>query len=139
MNALRPADATRTVIGRLVFPVWRGALIILLIAVVPVSIVLVRRARRTDVEKGMTALLDTFESRRLIEPRLSGGFAGGKFDPSASSSAGVRQASISEANDLITDALLNQEAGSRLAYAKLLLSQGIKTADAVKQLRLQLE
>lgn len=90
--------------------------------------------RSTDVEGGMQALVEAFTQRRLIEPRLSGGFKAGRFDPDTSDTTGINSDKLHEARDLLADAAVAGDAPSQLAYGRLLLLDG-KGALALRRIR----
>ena len=116
--------------------VSRPALIIvsiLLLAVVAAAC-LINRSRGSRVERGTRGLVEAFSTRRLIEPRLSGGFKCGAYNPDHREPVPA----LERERELILDAVSNREPGSDLAYARLLLSAGKKDPDAIKHLRLAL-
>jgi CHAT domain-containing protein/Tfp pilus assembly protein PilF len=91
-------------------------------------------ARGSDLERGMRALVDAFSQRRLIEPRLSGGFKAGRFNPDTSDTTGINNDKLDEARDLLADAALGGDAPSQLAYGRLLVLDG-KGALALRRIR----
>src|SRR6185295_13937717 len=116
--------------------VSRPALIIvsiLLLAAVAAAF-LIYRSRGSRVERGTRGLVEAFSTRRLIEPRLSGGFKCGAYD----SDHREPPPALERERELILDAVSNREPGSDLAYARLLLSAGKKDPDAITHLRLAL-
>ncbi|MFY9607813.1 MAG: CHAT domain-containing protein [Blastocatellia bacterium] len=90
--------------------------------------------RGSDVERGTRALVEAFSKRRLIEPRLSGGFKAGRFNPDTSDASGINGGELQNARDLLTDAAVRGDAPSQLAYGRLLLLDG-KSAVALKRIR----
>src|SRR6185369_2988913 len=81
--------------------------------------------------------IEAFSKRRLIEPRLSGGFKCGEYKP-ADRERLESNAGLDQAKDLILDAVANGEPGANPAYARLLLSEGKKESDAASYLRMAL-
>ena len=92
--------------------------------------------RGSDVERGMKALVDAFSQRRLVEPRLSGGFKAGRFNPDQSDTTGVNNDKLGKARDLLADAAQSGDAPSQLAYGRLLLLDG-KGALALRRIRFE--
>ncbi len=94
--------------------------------------------RKTPLERGMIALVNAFSQRRLIEPRLSGGFKAGQFNPANSDATGIDQEELARARKLIEDAVVTGDAHASLAYGRLLLCQNDKgkMLEALKYLRL---
>ena len=111
------------------------AIAILLIIAVVIGIVITTKLRGRAVERGQLALIDAFSNRRMIEPRLSGGFKGGAFKPSLEDLSGVKTEAFDDASDLITDAAASGDSGADVAYARLLLSKSDKLPEALKYLR----
>jgi CHAT domain-containing protein/Flp pilus assembly protein TadD len=109
-------------------------LISLLIVGLAAAAFLINRPRGSRVERGTRALIEAFSKRRLIEPRLSGGFKRGEYKPDDPEPAPA----MDKAREPILDAVASGEPGADLAYARLLLSEGEKDPDAIKHLRLAL-
>ena len=130
----RPFENQQRPLGALISR-RRLAIAILLIIAVAVGIVIAKKLRGPDVERGQRALIDAFSNRRMIEPRLSGGFKGGEFKPSLEDLSGVKTKALERASDLITDAAARRDPGADVAYARLLLSKSDKLPEALKYLR----
>ena len=115
---------------------WRGTAIASVLIVSLVAGVLIAiNAGGSDVERGMRALTDAFSNRRMIEPRLSGGFKGAEFKPTPEDISGVKTQALERARELITDAAARGDSSADLAYARLLLSKSEKLPEALKYLR----
>lgn len=118
--------------------VWFLVVIIaLLTAALAVAAFLIRRPRGSRVERGTHGLIEAFSTRRLIEPRLSGGFKCVEYKP-ADQEPLAPNSGLDQAKDLIFDAVSNGEPGANLAYARLLLSEGKTESDPASYLRLAL-
>ena len=121
---------------RAAFISWRWLAVGALIVVMLIAGALVAlKFRSSDAERGTNALIDAFSKRRLIEPRLSGGFKSGEFNPSHDDSTGINISKLEKARTLIRDAVVTADSFSQLAYARLLLSEGEKPTEALKYLR----
>lgn len=120
-----------------IFISWR-LLTIVLGAAVAIGLIglLAYRLRVSDSERGARLLVEAFSKRRLIEPRLSGGFRGGEFNLAQNRGAVINIDDVDRATELIENAFDESDPHSRLAYGRLLLSKGGKGADALKHLRL---
>ena len=90
--------------------------------------------RGSDVERGKRALVAAFSKRRLIEPRLSGGFKAGLFNPDTSDTSGIDGGELDDARDLLADSAVTGDASAQLAYGRLLLLDG-KGAVALRRIR----
>lgn len=90
--------------------------------------------RGSDAERGTRALVEAFSKRRLIEPRLSGGFKAARFNPDTSDTSGIEGGKLDDARDLLADAAVRGDAPSQVAYGRLLLLDG-KLALALKRIR----
>lgn len=119
-----------------VFISWRllGFASVALFAIVVVGL-FIHRMRGSDSERGTRLLIEAFSRQRLIEPRLSGGFNGGAFNPAEHGEAYINTVKVNQATELIEDAFAEHDPYSRLAYGRLLLSKGDKSADALKYIR----
>lgn len=121
---------------RAAFISWRwlafGAILLLALLV---GILIAYKTRGSDVERGTYALVEAFTRRRLIEPRLSGGFRFGEFRPSHEDMSGVKTEEYELARDLITDAAAKGDSSAELPYARVLLSKNEKLPEALKYLR----
>lgn len=95
------------------------------------------RPQGSDAGRGMRALIGAFSERRLIEPRLSGGFKNGRLDPNAADRAGINERDLNLARNLISDAVVKGGTANILAYARLLLSEADqqKLPEAARYLR----
>src|SRR5262249_12309572 len=93
-------------------------------------------ARRSPLDRGTRALIAAFRDRRLIEPRLSGGFAAGLFNGSVANRSNIREDNLDEAKSLITDAVASGIPEADHAYARLLLSEAGDSDLALRHLRL---
>src|SRR5687767_10971182 len=121
---------------RAAFISWRWFVIgSLVIIVLGVGALIAYKARGSPVERGTSALIDAFSRRRLIEPRLSGGFKGGEFNPSRDDASDIGVAELDRARGLIMDAVAKGDPRAELAYARLLLSEGERLDEARKYLR----
>jgi CHAT domain-containing protein len=121
---------------RAAFISWRrlavgAGIVVMLIAGVLVAL----KYRRSDAERGTSALINAFSERRLIEPRLSGGFKSGEFNPSRDDSTGINMSELEKARMLIRDAVASGDSSAQLAYGRLLLSEGEKPPEALRYLR----
>src|SRR5262245_27357793 len=126
----RPIKQRNSVISR------RSVVFMSLIAVsVLIAIAIVYWLRGSQVERGTSALIEAFSKRRLIEPRLSGGFKCGQFNPASDDHSGVETHELDKAKDLITEAAGRGEPGGQLAYARFLLSGNDRLPEAAKYLR----
>jgi CHAT domain-containing protein/Flp pilus assembly protein TadD len=136
MSASRKTFETRPLNRRAAFISWRQlAFAAVLLLALLVGILIAYRSRGSDVDRGMSALITAFGDRRLIEPRLSGGFKGGKFKPSRDDRSGINSSELGRARVLIMDSLAKGEPSAPLAYARLLLSENEKLPEALKYLR----
>jgi CHAT domain-containing protein/Flp pilus assembly protein TadD len=125
---------------RAVFVSWRLFVIVsFVIIVLVVGFLIVNRSRPSDLERGNRALVEAFANRRLIEPRLSGGFKGSEFNPSRDDLTGLDMRKFERARDLIHDAVANGDPKAQLAYGRLLLSEGEKLPVASRYLRRALQ
>src|SRR6185436_11597127 len=88
---------------------------ILLLAVV-IAAFLIYRSRGSLVERGTRGLIEAFSTRRLIEPRLSGGFKCGAYNRDRLEPVPA----LDRERELILDAVTRHEPGADLAYARLL-------------------
>jgi CHAT domain-containing protein len=121
---------------RAAFISWRWlAIASFLIIALTVGILIANKVRGSDVDRGTRALIDAFSKRRLIEPRLSGGFKCGEFKPSREDISGVTTEEFERARNLITDAAAKGDSSAELPYARLLLSKSEKLPEALKYLR----
>lgn len=119
---------------RAAFQSWRRmGICAALIAALGGSLLACRR-QESDTERGMHALRNAFAKRRLIEPRLSGGFECGAYDPS-DNTAGIDNKELNEAERLITDVAGRGVPSGDLAYGRFLLSRNEKLSEASKYLR----
>ena len=121
---------------RTAFVSWRrigfASLLIIILALGTLIIIMVRGS---DVDRGSLALIDAFSERRMIEPRLSGGFKGSEFRPSRDDTSGIKTQAFERARDLITKAAAGDDILADLPYARLLLSKDEKLPQALKHLR----
>lgn len=86
-------------------------------------------------KRGMEALVSAFSSRRIIEPRLTGGFAAAKFDHSRKNTDGINREELDRARQLIEEAAIYEDSfDSALIHARFLVIDG-RLADAEKLLR----
>ena len=115
---------------------WRWlAIAAFLIIAVPIGMLIAKKLRGSDVDRGTEALIDAFSKQRLIEPRLSGGFKGGEFRPSRDGTSDIKTGELERARGLIIDAVAKGDPRADHTYARLLLSQGEKLREALKYLR----
>src|SRR2546422_378820 len=109
---------------------------LLVIGVLLIGGVAFYKLRGSPVDRGSLALVDAFSSRRLIEPRLSGGFKGGEFKPSLTDRSNIKWERLATAGELIRDSLAKGDLSAQLPYARLLLlSEEQKLPEALKYLR----
>jgi CHAT domain-containing protein/Flp pilus assembly protein TadD len=121
---------------RTAFISWQWLAVGALIVVMLIAGALVAlKLRSSDAERGTNALIDAFSKRRLIEPRLSGGFKCGEFRSSPDDDSDINRARLDRARGLIADAVAKGDPRAQLAYARLLLSEGDKPPEALKYLR----
>ncbi|HEX8087468.1 MAG TPA: CHAT domain-containing protein [Blastocatellia bacterium] len=108
------------------------AVVLLSLACLTVCII-----RGTPLERGNAALVEAFSERRLIEPRLSGAFKAAPYtSDDDDDETAIGKNSLYVANDLIQDAVTNDDPYAHLAYGRLLLCKGNKGSDPLKHLRL---
>jgi CHAT domain-containing protein/lipoprotein NlpI len=109
---------------------------LLVISVLFVGGLAAYKLRGSPVDRGSRALIAAFSSRRLIEPRLSGGFKGGEFRPSLIDRSSIDWEKLAKAGELIRDSLAKGDLSAELPYARLLLlSEDQKLPEALKYLR----
>lgn len=89
----------------------------------------------SDVKRGSRALVEAFSKQRLIEPRLSGGFSAGEFNPSRDAGRGIDTLKLERARGWLQDAVAERQPSADLAYARFLLSEADKPAEAQTYLR----
>ncbi|MGA9768731.1 MAG: CHAT domain-containing protein [Blastocatellia bacterium] len=120
-----------------VFISWRlvGYVSVAVIAI-GLSLLLNHLMRGSDSERGVRLLIEAFSNRRMIEPRLSGGFKGGAFNPPLNAEAEINSEDVAYATELIENAVDSSNPYSHLAYGRMLLSKGGKGTDALKHLQL---
>jgi CHAT domain-containing protein/Flp pilus assembly protein TadD len=107
-------------------------LALILIAVAGVAIY--RFLHRSPLERGVNAVVKAYAKRRLIEPRLSGGFLAAEYLPGSDGNS-IDAEQLEYAIDLIAGSGSGVETPpALLAKGVLLLAQG-KTSDAIKSLR----
>ncbi|HSE37519.1 MAG TPA: tetratricopeptide repeat protein, partial [Blastocatellia bacterium] len=111
------------------------AFVSLLIIVLVAGVLIAINAKGSDIGRGTDALIEAFSNRRLIEPRLSGGFKGSEFRASLDDMSGVKTEAFDRARELITDAAARGDSSADLAYARLLLSRSEKLPEALKYVR----
>src|SRR5262245_46964000 len=90
------------------------------------GILVVNYLRWSKIDSGTSALIEACSRRRMIEPRLSGGFKGGEFRSSTEDMSGIEIDELEEARSLITDAAATGDPAAELPYARLLLSKSEK-------------
>ena len=78
----------------------------------------------SDVERGNRALVAAFSKRRIIEPRLSGGFKAAPYNRDGSDRTGIDESQLNKARDLVTEAAATGDAPALLAYGRLSLLDG---------------
>ncbi|HMG32321.1 MAG TPA: CHAT domain-containing protein [Blastocatellia bacterium] len=100
--------------------VW---MVIALVAALTAILIFVVESGGSKTKRGTEKLISVFKNRRPIAARLSGGFQGGRFDPSPQG-FNVVEAKIQDARNLITQAVAAGEPGSELAYGRLLILDG---------------
>jgi len=106
MSATEKMLGSQSIDRRAAFISWRRLAVGALIVVMLIAGGLVAlRLRGSDAERGTNALIDAFSKRRLIEPRLSGGFKSGEFNPSHDDTAGINISELEKARTLIRDAV----------------------------------
>jgi len=115
----------------LAFRSFRSALTLVLLLVFCIALI----NCRNQAEAGRDSLIEAFKTRRLIEPRLSGGFRPGKFVRDATDRSGIDEDQRDRAAGLIRDSAARGELRGELNYARLLLSENQKLTEADKYLR----
>ncbi len=81
--------------------------------------------RGSELDRGMRALIAAYESRRLIAPRLTGGFKAAEFNPDKDGDAGVDTKRLREAETLILNAVAAQgDNPAQLAYRRMQVAAG---------------
>ena len=118
-------------IPRSALKVLAASLVVALIGVAVYSL----RIRKTDAQRGTALLVEAFGKRRLIEPRLSGGFKGGEFRFAPGDVSDIETQKLDRASRLIMNAVEGGGALEQLSYARLLLSQGERLPEAQKYLK----
>jgi CHAT domain-containing protein len=79
---------------------------------------------KPTIENGMKALVRAYSKKRMIEPRLSGGFHAGSYDANSKDQVGDK-AALEEAQDMILAEAANRvDPGAQLARGRLLLATG---------------
>jgi CHAT domain-containing protein/tetratricopeptide (TPR) repeat protein len=91
--------------------------------------------RGSDIERGTRALVEALGRRRLIEPRLTGGFKAAEFSGKIEDRTGIDEDTLKEARILIEDAYLRGDEGAKSAYARLLLAQNSTLSEAQNLLK----
>ena len=132
METLNPEQRHR----RTAFISWRWiGIASLLITTLAGLILIAKQLRGSDVDRGSKALIEAFSNRRMIEPRLSGGFQGSEFSPTLEDMSGVKTEEFERARELITGAAAGGDSSADLPYARLLLTKSEKLPEALKYLR----
>ena len=117
----------------------RLAILSVMVIVVLAGILIANRLRGSHAERGTRALIEAFSKQRLIEPRLSGGLKCGRFNAASDGSPDVYAGKFERAQELISDAVAENEPGAELAYGRLLVSKGEKLAEGEKYLHRAVE
>ena len=82
-----------------VFITWRlVGLVSVAIVAIGLTGLLIHRLRGSDSERGTRLLVESFSKQRMIEPRLSGGFKGGVFNPAENGEAYINTAEVNHAD-----------------------------------------
>ena len=124
MASIEKTFETESLNRRAAFISWRWLAIGLgLIVVLLVGVMIGFKSRRSDLERGTLALVEAFSKRRLIEPRLSGGFKSGEFNPSPDDKSGLKTEELERARGFILEAVAKGDPKAQLAYGRLLLSE----------------
>ena len=116
---------------------WRFTIVA--VFVLTLSVLLLACKPQDSAERGTQGLVLAFKNRRLIEPRLSGGFKGGQFDPQRDNRSNLDVEQLERARALILDGVVGEEPAAIQAYVRLLLSEGEKLSIAAKHLRRLIE
>jgi CHAT domain-containing protein len=82
--------------------------------------------------QAMRLLVRKFSDQRTVEGRLAGGFKGGRFVPPTADDTLLQATEIIDASHLLDKAIAANEAGARLAYARLLLLTSEKAPATLK-------
>jgi CHAT domain-containing protein/tetratricopeptide (TPR) repeat protein len=123
------APGSKKLIPHLTGSVWRKAIVLLLPAVVVLIPIVYKLTHRSPLQRAMSALVTGYSKRRLIEPRLSGGFRAGQYKPGTEDDL-IDKESISYASALIGQVTNEDDSPeARLIEGRLYLCEG-KTADA---------
>lgn len=82
-------------------------------------------SRGSELDRGMRALIEAYEDRRLIAPRLTGGFKAGEFKPGQDAVEAVDAKRLKEAETLILNAAsAGGDNRAQLAYRRMQVSAG---------------
>jgi CHAT domain-containing protein/Flp pilus assembly protein TadD len=91
-------------------------------------------SHKPAIERGTEALVKAYSKKRMIEPRMCGGFHAGKYNPDSGSTL-VDKASLEKAQDLILREVGNRgDAPALLARGRLNLAMG-RCQDALPLLK----
>ena len=110
--------------GFIITPVAYGVGAIVLVALIGGIAAYFFILRGSDVERGTRALVEAFSKRRIIEPRLSGGFKAAPYNRDGSDRTGIDESQLNKARDLVTEAAATGDAPALLAYGRLSLLDG---------------
>ncbi|MGH9826201.1 MAG: hypothetical protein ACREDR_23470, partial [Blastocatellia bacterium] len=101
------------------------------------------RKSQSPLDRGMAALVEACASKRLVEPRLSGGFHAGRYQPATAPSpdpaSQLDSTLVHQANDEIAEGASSLP-GPRAAFwhGRYLLATG-KASEALEPLRMAAE
>ena len=80
---------------------------------------------KSPAREAIALMVEAFNSRRLIEPRVSGGFRAAHYDPGLDNQAGVDQSKIRNARDILSIAVADgSDPHAEAALGRLLLVSG---------------
>jgi CHAT domain-containing protein len=135
MAASRQAKSLPTTNRRGLFIEWRWIKIIvaaLAIALLVAALFLFFQA--ISPSRGSRLLVEALSKRRLIEPRLSGGFKAGTFDSTSNDRTGIDEVSLRQAEAFFVAAVSDSAPQSQLEYGRFLTATG-SFKEALKPLR----
>jgi CHAT domain-containing protein/tetratricopeptide (TPR) repeat protein len=130
------ANAPRSIIlrPRSAHSVWRWAVFLSLAGLIAIAGVMIYRfVHRSALERGMSELVKAYDKRRVIEPRLSGGFHAGVYR-SGDDLDSIDASQLEKAIDMIGSALAEgNDSQAMTLKGRLLAAQG-RNADALRSL-----
>jgi CHAT domain-containing protein len=105
------------------------------VILVALGVLLFFMLRGSASVRGTRLLTEAFSKRRVIEPRLVGGFKGAAFNPTAEDKTGIDTTALEQAQDLIGGAVRDNDPNSQMAYGRLLLLTGNRGAETLRRFR----